>query len=55
MNNFILFSIHTLQFYKALNGVRRLLNADHLEDLNANLFLKLADTFIKKFINNEVH
>lgn len=53
-NNYILFSIETLQFYKAIHGVQELLRFDKLDDINAQLILRISDCFIKKFINNEV-
>ena len=54
-NNFILFSIETFQFYKAVLGVRELLRNDQLEDINASLILRVADCFIKRYVNGKVH
>jgi len=50
-----LFSIETLQFYKAINGVRELLRYSQLESINATLLLKISDCFIKRYIQNQVH
>lgn len=54
-NNYILFSIETLQFYKALRGVRELLRVNHSEDITPTLILRLVDCFNKKYIGNAVH
>ena len=54
-NNFILFSIETLQFYKAINGVRNLIRYNQTGDINPSLLLRISDCFIKKYINNDVH
>lgn len=54
-NNYILFSIETLQFYKAINGVRELLRYNELSNINAQLILRIVDCFNKRFINNQVH
>ena len=53
--NFILFSIETLQFYKAVHGVKRLLYYSELDTINASLLLRISECFIKRYIENERH
>lgn len=50
-----MFSIETLQFYKAIHGVRSLIRFNQISDINSQLLLRIADCFIKKYINNVVH
>jgi len=54
-NNFILFSMETLQFYKAVRGIKTLLRNDQLESVNPALLLKVSDCFIKRYVQNERH
>ena len=51
-NNYILFSIETLQFYKAAQGINCLLRNDQLDNVNSTLLLKISDCFIKRYVNN---
>ena len=44
-----------MQFYKAVHGVRTLIRYDQKSDINPTLLLRIADCFIKKYINNDVH
>jgi len=54
-NNFILFSMETLQFYKAVRGIKTLLRHDQLGSISPSLMLKVSDCFIKRYVNNERH
>ena len=54
-NNYILYSLQTMQFYKAIKGVRTLLRYSQLESVNGQLLLRIVECFNKKFIKNEVH
>ena len=53
--NYIIFSIETIQFYKAVRGVTHLLRAGETEHLDHVLMGKICDCFISKFIRNKVH
>lgn len=50
--NFIIFSMDTLQFYKAAHGISTLLLYDQLETINGNLMLRLTDCFVKRYVKN---
>lgn len=55
LNNYILYSIETLQFYKAVYGIKRLLHYGKYETINSQLMLKVSEAFIKRYVENERH
>ena len=48
--NYIILSLETLNFYKAVSATRELMRADQWERLNVTLVLKICDAFLKKFV-----
>eukprot|EP00347_Sterkiella_histriomuscorum_P015302 403357539 len=48
--NYIILSIETMQFYKAVSAARELMRVDMTERLNVNLMLKICDVFLKNYI-----
>jgi len=48
--NYIILSIETLMFYKAVSAARELMRLDMVERLNVNLMLKICDVFLKNYV-----
>lgn len=52
--NYIILSIETLKFFKAVSAARELMRMDMTERLNVQLMLKICDVFLKNFVAKAV-
>ena len=50
-----MFSLETLQFYKAISGIRELLRSNELESINPALMIRVVRCFSDKFIEDKIH
>lgn len=48
--NYIILSIETLKFYKAVSAARELMRMDMTDRINVNLMLKICDVFLKNYV-----
>jgi hypothetical protein len=48
--NYIILSLETLNFHKALSGARELIRQDKIERVNVTLMLKVCDVFLKCYV-----
>lgn len=52
-HNCIRFALHCQQFYRAIGAVGELIRIDHLDGLNSQLLVKIAELFIAKYAEND--
>lgn len=48
--NYIILSLETLKFHKAVSAARELIRQDKIDRVNVNLMLKICDVFLKNYL-----